>query len=103
MICIIVITIKVPGHSVSKYCREVKEIATKSYKDLTPQQKAKRLAYAKAYRKKIAAAARAAGVIGAPRPKMSDAERKTKRKAYAKAYRQRIVAEAKAYRRLQGK
>lgn len=60
------------------------------------------MAYAKAYRQKIAAAAREAGVIGAPRPKLSDAEKKAKRKVYAKAYRQRIVAQAAAYRKLQG-
>lgn len=85
----------------SKYDKEVSTIATKKYKDLTPAQKAKRLAYAKAYRQKIHAAARQAGVIGAPRPKLSEAERKGKRKVYAKAYRQKIAAQAAAYRRLQ--
>ena len=48
------------------------------------------------------AAMRSAGIIGAPRPKMSDAERKAKRKTYSKQYRQKIYAEAKAYRELQG-
>lgn len=83
-----------------KYYKEVREIATKRYKDLTPAQKAKRLAYAKTRRLKIEAAARAAGVIGAARPKMSPVEAKAKRKVYAKAYRQRIQAEAAAYRRM---
>jgi len=69
---------------------------------LTADEKAKRLAYAKARRKKIEAAARAAGVIGAPRPKMSPAESKARRYAYAKEYRKRITAQARAYRQMTG-
>jgi len=53
-------------------------------------------------RKKIEAAARAAGVIGAPRPKMSPAEAKARRKTYGEAYRKRITAQAKAYREMMG-
>lgn len=63
-----------------------------AYKDLTPEQKAKRKAYSKARRQRIEAAARTAGVIGAPRPKMSEAERKMKRKAYRKMYQSKIKA-----------
>jgi hypothetical protein len=69
---------------------------------LTDAEKAKRLAYAKKYRQKVFAAARSAGVVGAPRPKMSEAERKAKRKTYSKKYRQTIQAQARAYRELQG-
>ena len=82
--------------------KEVKAIPQKKYRDLTAAEKAKRLAYAKARRKKIEAAARAAGVIGAPRPKMSPEVAKAKRKTYAKAYRTRITAQAKAYREMTG-
>ena len=67
---------------------------------MTAVEKAKRKAYATTRREKINAAARAAGVIGAPRPKMSDADRKAKRKTYGKAYRKRITAQAKAYREM---
>ncbi len=73
-----------------------------AYKDLTPAQKATRKAYAKTRRDKINAAARQAGVIGAPRPKMSEAEAKAKRKAYSKDYRKKIVAQARAYRQMVG-
>ena len=69
---------------------------------MTAAEKRKRLDYAKARRKKIEAAARAAGVIGAPRPKMSAAEAKAKRKAYSQEYRKRITAQAKAYREMTG-
>ena len=82
--------------------KEVKAIPQKKYRDLTTAEKAKRLAYAKARRKKIEAAAREAGVIGAPRPKMSPEVAKAKRKTYAKAYRKRITAQAKAYREMTG-
>lgn len=51
---------------------------------------------------KISAACREAGIIGAPRPKMSESERKDNRKAYSKEYRKRINAEAKAYREMMG-
>lgn len=68
---------------------------------MTPEQKAKRKAYGKIRRDRINAAARAAGVIGAPRAKMDPAERKAKRKEYNKAYRKRIVAQARAYRQMQ--
>ena len=45
-------------------------------------------------------AMREAGIIGAPRPKMSEAEKKANRKAYAKDYRKKIQAEARAYREM---
>ena len=67
---------------------------------MTPEQKAKRKVYSKARQQKINAAAREAGVIGAPRPKMDPAERKLNRKTYNKAYRKKIVAEARAYREM---
>jgi hypothetical protein len=67
---------------------------------LTAEEKAKRQAYSRARMKKIMQAARQAGIIGAPRPKMSEAERKAKRYAYAKAYRKKIQAEARAYREM---
>ena len=44
---------------------------------------------------------REAGIIGAPRPKMSEEEKQAKRKEYSKNYRSRIFAEAKAYEELQ--
>jgi len=88
------------------YCvliqEEVSAIAQKKYRDLTAAEKATRKAYAKTRRDRINAAARAAGVIGAPRPKMSAAEAKSKRKEYAKKYRKLIVAQARAYRAMQG-
>ena len=80
--------------------KEVSAIAQKKYHDLTAAEKAKRKAYGKARQAKILAAARQAGVIGAPRPKMSVAEAKAKRKAYSKDYRKRITAQAKAYREM---
>lgn len=80
--------------------KEVCNIAQKKYADLTAEQKAKRKAYSKARQARINAAAREAGVIGAPRPKMSDAERKAKRKIYSKAYRKTVQAQARAYRDL---
>ena len=67
---------------------------------MTAAEKAKRKAYAKLRRGRINAAARQAGVIGAPRPKMSEAERKAKRKIYSQDYRKRITAQAKAYREM---
>lgn len=85
----------------SEFKKEVSCIV--AYKDLTAAQKATRKAYAKTRRDKINAAARAAGVIGAPRPKMSAAEAKAKRKAYSKDYRKRIVAQARAYRAMMEK
>jgi hypothetical protein len=45
---------------------------------------------------------RKAGIIGAPREKMSAEEKKSKRKAYSKAYRAKIQSEARAYREMQG-
>lgn len=77
---------------------EVSSIAAKKYSEMTAEEKYKRREYAKARRKRIMQAAREAGIIGAPRPKMSDAERKAKRKGYNKDYRKRITAQAKAYR-----
>lgn len=70
---------------------------------MTAEEKAKRRAYSKARTKRIMVAAREAGIIGAPRPKMSDAERKAKRKAYNKVYRKNIQAQARAYRELMKK
>lgn len=70
---------------------------------MTAAEKAKRKAYSKARNIRIMAAARQAGIIGAPRAKMSDAERKAKRKAYSKEYRKRINAQARAYREMQKK
>lgn len=70
---------------------------------MTPAQKAKRRAYTKARRHRIMAAARAAGIIGAPRPKLSDSERISRRKEYRKKYFRRVCAEAKAYRELMKK
>jgi len=70
---------------------------------MTDAEKAKRQAYSKARTKRIMAAAREAGIIGAPRPKMSESERKAKRKVYGKAYRKKIQAEARAYRELMKK
>lgn len=70
---------------------------------MTAEEKAKRRAYAKARTKRIMAAAREAGIIGAPRPKMSEADRKAKRKAYNKQYRKKIQAEARAYREMMKK
>jgi len=70
---------------------------------MTAAEKAKRREYSKARTKRIMAAAREAGIIGAPRPKMSEAESKAKRKVYSKDYRKRIQAEAKAYRDLMKK
>lgn len=67
---------------------------------MTQAEKDKRYAYAKTRRHKLNAAMREAGIIGAPRPKMSEPEKKTKRKAYSKDYRARINAEAKAYREM---
>ena len=67
---------------------------------MTVAEKAKRKAYAKERQAKILRAARAAGVIGAPRPKMSEAERTAKRKVYSRNYRKRITAQAKAYREM---
>ena len=69
---------------------------------MTAAEKAKRKVYAKSRRDKINAAARQAGVIGAPRAKMSESERKAKRKTYSKDYRKRITAQAKAYREMSG-
>lgn len=85
----------------AKYLEEVSAIANKKYSELTPADKAKRREYAKDRRHRINDAARKAGVIGAPRPKMSDTERKAKRKTYQKAYRKTVVAQARAYRQLQ--
>lgn len=70
---------------------------------MTPDAKAKRRAYSKARTKRIMVAAREAGIIGAPRPKLPEAERKARRTAYNKIYRKKIVAEARAYRELQKK
>jgi len=70
---------------------------------MTDAEKAKRQAYSKARMKRIMVAAREAGIIGAPRPKMDPAERKAKRKVYGKAYRKKIQAEARAYRELMKK
>jgi len=67
---------------------------------MTPAEKAKRKAYSKARQKRINDAAREAGIIGQPRPKMSVAEAKANRKAYSKEYRKRINAQARAYRAL---
>lgn len=78
-------------------------IPAKKYADLTAEQKAKRREYSKARTKRIMVAAREAGIIGAPRPKMSAEEAKAKRKAYNKIYRKKIVAEARAYRELMKK
>ena len=89
--------------SVFRVIKEVSTIAQKKYRDLTAAEKAKRKVYAKSRRDKINAAARSAGVIGAPRTKMSAAEAKAKRKVYAKDYRKRITAQAKAYRQMTGK
>ena len=80
--------------------KEVSAISPKKYRDMTAVEKAKRKAYAKARQAKILDAARQAGVIGAPRPKMSVAEAKAKRKAYSKEYRKRITAQARAYREM---
>ena len=68
---------------------------------MTPQQKQKRYAYAKNRRQRLNAEMRKAGIIGAPRPKMSEEERKGKRKTYSHDYNTRIRAEAKAFRELQ--
>ena len=59
---------------------------------MTLAEKAKRKAYSKERQAKIMRAAREAGVVGQPRPKMSAAEAKAKRKVYAKAYRKTIQA-----------
>ena len=67
---------------------------------MTPAQKAARKAYSKARQKRIMDAARKAGIIGAPRPKMDPATAKAKRKAYSKDYRKKIQAQARAYRAL---
>lgn len=67
---------------------------------MTAEEKAKRRVYSKARTKRIMVAAREAGIIGAPRPKMSEAEAKAKRKAYSKAYRKTIQAQARAYREM---
>jgi len=70
---------------------------------MTAAEQAKRRDYSKARTKRIMAAAREAGIIGAPRPKMSEAESKAKRKAYNKVYRKKIQSEARAYRELMKK
>ncbi len=80
--------------------KEVIDITQKKYRDLTPEEKGKRKAYSKARTKRIMAAAREAGIIGAPRPKQDPATAKARRKAYNTAYRKRIQAEARAYREL---
>lgn len=67
---------------------------------MTESEKAKRYAYTKARRQRLSQEMRAAGIIGAPREKMSDSERKAKRLVYNKDYRKRVFAEAKAYREL---
>lgn len=67
---------------------------------MTPAEKQKRYDYAKQRRQKLNAAMREAGIIGAPRPVMSEAEKKAKRKAYSKEYRKKIQAEARAYREM---
>jgi len=67
---------------------------------LTPEEKQKRYAYQAKRRRKLSDQMREAGIIGAPRAKMSEEERKDKRKEYSKNYRQRILAEAKAYEEL---
>lgn len=68
----------------------------KSYRDLTPEQKAKRKLYQKSRQQKILQAARAAGVVGAPRPKLSEAERRAHRKTYRKNYQAKMKAGYKA-------
>ncbi len=67
---------------------------------MTPAEKQKRYAYAKDRRHRLNTAMREAGIIGAPRPKMSAEEKKAKRKSYSKTYRARITSDAKAYREL---
>jgi len=79
---------------------EVRDIATKKFRDLTAAEKAARYAYAKQRRHRLNAAMREAGIIGAPRSKMSESEKKSNRKTYAKTYRKKITAEARAYREM---
>ncbi len=62
----------------------------KRYADLTPEEKKKRLDYQRGRRKRINDAARAAGVIGAPREKLPKEESDRRRKASNKLYRQRL-------------
>lgn len=68
---------------------------------MTPAEKQKRYAYAKARRQRLNEEMRRAGIIGQPRMKMTAEEKKAKRKAYSKAYRAKIQAEARAYREMQ--
>ena len=77
------------------------EIAQKKFRDLTPAEKQKRYDYQKKRRQKLSAEMRKAGIIGQPRPKMTEEERKSKRKGYSKNYRHKTSAEAKAWRELQ--
>ena len=67
---------------------------------MTHAEKQARYAYAKTRREKLSKAMREAGIIGAPRSKMSESEKKAHRKAYSKDYRKKITAEARAYREM---
>ena len=67
---------------------------------MAPEEKRARYDYAKDRRKRLAVAMRSAGIIGIPKPKMSEGERKTKRKEYSQNYHERIKAESDAYREL---
>jgi hypothetical protein len=80
--------------------KEVNTTAKKSFKDLTSEEKQARYDYAKDRRKRLATAMRSAGIIGVPKPKMSEEERKGKRKEYSRNYHEKIKAESDAYREL---
>ena len=67
---------------------------------MTRAEKDARYAYAKNRRQRLNREMRAAGIIGAARPQMSEAEKKAHRKVYSTAYRKKVFAEAKAYRQM---
>jgi hypothetical protein len=68
---------------------------------LTDEEKQKRYDYNKKRNKKLREEMRKAGIIGKPRPKMSEDERKKARAEYSKNYNKRVHAEAAAWREMQ--
>jgi len=78
-------------------------MAPKKWAELTPEEKRKRLDYARRRRQLLTAKLRELGIVGAPRTKMSEEERKQKRYEYAKSYNKRIREQAKLYRQLMEK
>lgn len=72
----------------------------RSFKDLTPLEKQARYDYAKERRHNLSEQMRKAGIIGQPRPKLTEEERMVHRREYNKNYRQRIKAESDAYREI---